>query len=208
MSKLLTLLFAFAAWAADSPHPQAATVDTTLQTQAHAEFTHQTACDLFHVSIQVTFLTEATHPGTVSTSNAATIKIVSTPISTALGCYGYTREILAFPIKNPAFTMDRGMNIARLTGSANLEDFSAGGTAFPVTFDITWRGTGPLMPSFHVERQDLGTEIALVTFVGVQRAAVAAGTMRNGSTNYTPLPATIDTKLSRDLLATVTIKKK
>lgn len=87
-----------------------------------------------------------------------------------------------------AFQIDEGLTTATLNATIEVTDFLTD-TSFPVDVSVSWTGSGPTFrQKDHFQLKTPGFKVN-AHFDGTFRDAMAAGTVSDGTTDFTPDPA-------------------
>jgi hypothetical protein len=87
------------------------------------------------------------------------------------------------------FQIDNKLTTASLTATIEVFDFVSG-TFFPVSINVSWTGVGETISVKDRRHETFPGFKVLKRFDGTSRQAAAAGTVSDGTTNFTPEPAT------------------
>ncbi len=160
----------------------------------HFSFQGQTA-DAFFSSTQACVVTDVgvfavdgrvkTGPGRPAVESTASIFISQFDVCTGT-------QLLAadgFAVLAPGeFQIEEQLTAATLTATIEVFDFVSG-TSFPVDVNVSWTGFGDtftIKERFHQRSPGFRANFRMD---GTFREATAAGTVTDGTTNYTPEPA-------------------
>jgi len=152
---------------------------------AQAEFSSTHGCVQTVVYVLASDGRFKTDPGGPEAASGAESYIFQSDVCTQtqlLAAYG-------FAVLAPSeFQIDQQFTAATLTATIEVFDFVSG-TSFPVDVDVSWTGFGDTFTVKDRFHQRAPGFKANFRFDGTFRDATAAGTVTDGTTNFTPEPA-------------------
>jgi hypothetical protein len=132
--------------------------------------------------------------GTGRLEKASTATIVVSQFDDCTGTLLFAAE--GFAVLAPGeFQIDDKLTAATLTATIEVFDFVSG-ASFPLDVNVSWIGVGDPFTSKDRFHQTFPGFKVLKRFDGTARTASASGTVSDGTTNFTPEPASFATLAS------------